>query len=89
MDIDAKRLEYSRLGVEKIIRQSDCPATVMATMDRAEALKGADGVLITILQGGWMFGVRILRSPKSTAWTYAWATHAAHRESSVFCGRHR
>ncbi len=52
MDIDAKRLEYSRLGVEKIIRQSDCPATVMATMDRAEALKGADGVLITILQGG-------------------------------------
>lgn len=62
MDIDAKRLEYSRLGVEKIIAQSGCPATVTATMDRAEALKGADGVLITILQGGvdvWRYDIEI------------------------------
>lgn len=62
MDINAKRLEYSRLGVEKIIAQSGCPATVTATMDRAEALKGADGVLITILQGGvdvWRYDIEI------------------------------
>lgn len=52
MDINPKRLEYARLGVEKIIARSGCPATVTATQDRVEALKGADGVLITILQGG-------------------------------------
>lgn len=52
MDIDPKRLEYSRLGVEKIIKCGNYPGTVTATLDRVEALKGADGVLITILQGG-------------------------------------
>lgn len=52
MDIDAKRLEYSKKGIEKVVSKGNYPAFVTATMDRAEALKGADGVLITILQGG-------------------------------------
>lgn len=52
MDIDEKRLEYSRRGVERVVQEGHYPALVSVTMNRAEALKGADGVLITILQGG-------------------------------------
>lgn len=52
MDIDEKRLEYSQKGIEKVVKKGNYPAVITATMDRTEALKGADGVLITILQGG-------------------------------------
>lgn len=52
MDIDAERLEFSRLAVQQIIKAGKYPAKVVATMNRREALKNADGVLITILQGG-------------------------------------
>ncbi|TQI66440.1 alpha-glucosidase/alpha-galactosidase [Clostridium sp. KNHs216] len=62
MDIDSKRLSYSRKAVEKIIKKGSYPAKVTATLDRREALKGADGVLITILQGGvdvWRHDIEI------------------------------
>mgnify|MGYP001070194407 CR=1 FL=1 len=52
MDINEKRLRYARQGVEKIISAGNYPAMVNATTDRRKALEGADGVLITILQGG-------------------------------------
>ena len=52
MDIDEKRLEYSRRGCQKIVDAGHHKAVVKATTDRKEALKNADGVLITILQGG-------------------------------------
>ena len=52
MDIDEKRLEYSRKGCQKIVDAGKHKAVVKATTDRKEALKDADGVLITILQGG-------------------------------------
>ena len=52
MDIDEKRLEYSRKGCQKIVDAGHYKAVVKATTDRKEALKDADGVLITILQGG-------------------------------------
>lgn len=52
MDINPKRLDYAVKGVQKIIDAGKCPATVHGTLDRREALKDADGVLITILQGG-------------------------------------
>ena len=52
MDINPKRLEYAEKGVRKIISAGNYPATVHSTLDRREALKDADGVLITILQGG-------------------------------------
>jgi alpha-galactosidase len=52
MDIDRERLDYSTRAVNKIIKQGGYKAQVMATTDRAEALEGADGVLITILAGG-------------------------------------
>jgi alpha-galactosidase len=52
MDIDRERLDFIKKAVERIIAAGKYPAKVEATMDRAEALKGAGGVVCTILQGG-------------------------------------
>ena len=51
MDIDPERLDAIRRAVERIVEEGKYPAKVIATMDRVEALKGADGVITTILQG--------------------------------------
>ena len=62
MDINEKRLEYAFKGVTKIVRAGNYGATVKKTTDRREALKGADGVLITVLQGGvevWRHDIEI------------------------------
>ncbi|MHB1459361.1 MAG: alpha-galactosidase [Armatimonadota bacterium] len=52
MDIDPERLAFIKQAVDKIVETGKYPAKVIATTDRAEALKDADGVLCTILQGG-------------------------------------
>ncbi|MEN6355995.1 MAG: alpha-galactosidase [Armatimonadota bacterium] len=52
MDIDAERLSFIKSAVDNIVEAGNYPAKVVTTTDRAEALKGADGVVITILQGG-------------------------------------
>jgi len=52
MDIDPERLEFARKAVQRIVDLGNYPAKVEATMDRAEALKGADAVMCTILAGG-------------------------------------
>ncbi|MDH7481367.1 MAG: alpha-galactosidase [Armatimonadota bacterium] len=52
MDIDQERLDFSKAAVNRIIEAGKYPAKVITTLDRKEALEGADGVLITILQGG-------------------------------------
>jgi len=62
MDIDKDRLEYSRRACQRIIDEGKYPAKIVTTMDRKEALKGADGVLITVLQGGlsvWRHDIEI------------------------------
>lgn len=62
MDIDAERLDFARRSVEKIIGMGQYPAKVMATLDRAEALAGADVVLTTILASGtevWRHDIEI------------------------------
>lgn len=62
MDIDDDRLAYIKQAVDKIIAAGNYPAKVIATKDRAEALKDADGVVITILQGGvqvWRHDIEI------------------------------
>ncbi|MCL2364079.1 MAG: alpha-glucosidase/alpha-galactosidase [Defluviitaleaceae bacterium] len=62
MDIHEGRLGYSKRAIEKLIAAGNYPATVTATTDRREALKDADGVLITILQGGvdvWRHDIEI------------------------------
>ncbi len=62
VDINEKRLEYARKGTERLIAEGGHHATVTATTDRREALPGADGVLITVLQGGvgvWRHDIEI------------------------------
>jgi len=62
MDIDAERLAFARQSVQRIVDQAQAPARVEATLDRAEALQGADVVLCTILVTGtdvWRHDIEI------------------------------
>jgi alpha-galactosidase len=62
MDIDAERLDFSQKSVQRIVEMGKYPAKVEATMDRTEALKDADIVLVTILAGGtdvWRYDIEI------------------------------
>ena len=62
MDIDPERLEFAHKAVQRIVDMGHYPARVEATLDRAEALKGADAVLVTILAGGsdiWRHDIEI------------------------------
>lgn len=62
MDTDPERLRYIDLAVKRIVREGNYPASVIATTDRKEALKGADAVIITILQGAvqvWRHDIEI------------------------------
>ena len=52
MDIDKERLDFSFRAVKRIIELGNYPAKVEATLDRKKALKGADAVLCTVLEGG-------------------------------------
>ena len=49
MDINRQRLNFAEKAVKTIIQHGNYPARVMATIDRKEALRGADAVLCTIL----------------------------------------
>lgn len=52
MDINADNLRNIEKIVKTIVEKMDCPkCKVTTTMDRAEALKGADGVLCTVFNG--------------------------------------
>ena len=62
MDINAERLDFARRSVQRIVDMGHYPAKVEATMDRVEALKGADFVLVTILVGEtevWRYDIEI------------------------------
>jgi alpha-galactosidase len=62
MDIDAERLKFAEAAVIKLVTEGKYPARVEATLDRAEALKGADVVLTTILSGSteiWRHDIEI------------------------------
>ncbi len=62
MDIDPERLDFAKRSVERIIQMGNYPAKVEATLDRVQALKGADVVLVTILAGGtevWRHDIEI------------------------------
>ncbi len=64
MDIDPKRLEYIKNACNKIKEAGSYPAKISATTDRAKALEGADGVVITILQGGVQVWRKDIEIPK-------------------------
>jgi len=53
VDINPEHLEMARRMVQRYVDEGHYPATVHCTMDRREALPGADGVLCTIQVGGW------------------------------------
>jgi len=62
MDINAERLDFARQTVSKLVAAGHYPATVSATLNRAEALEGADVVLTTILSGStevWRHDIEI------------------------------
>src|SRR3984885_6351371 len=52
MDIDARRLEQSRQIVQSTIERRGVKATVLATLDRKEAIEDSDYVITTFQQGG-------------------------------------
>lgn len=49
VDINKERLDFARRAVQSIIERGKYPARVIATMNRKEALMGADAVVCTIL----------------------------------------
>jgi alpha-galactosidase len=52
MDVDAQRLEQSRQIVQSMIDRRGSKATVVATLDRKQAIEGSDYVITTFQQGG-------------------------------------
>jgi len=65
MDIHEGRLDYAEKAINRLIKAGNYAATVYSTTDRKKALEGADGVLITILQGGvdvWRHDIEIPKS---------------------------
>ncbi|MDP3178709.1 MAG: alpha-glucosidase/alpha-galactosidase, partial [Spirochaetaceae bacterium] len=65
MDIDQTRLAYAEKSVRKIVAAGSYPARITATLDRAQALDGADGVLVTVLAGGVQVWRHDIEIPKS------------------------
>lgn len=62
MDIDTERLEFAHKSAQRIIEMGNYPAKVTATLDRVEALRHADVVLVTILSGStevWRYDIEI------------------------------
>jgi len=62
MDIHEGRLAYAAKAIERLVAAGKYGATVHPTTDRKKALDKADGVLITILQGGvdvWRHDIEI------------------------------
>ncbi len=62
MDINPERLEFARKAVQLLVERNKVNASVEATLDRKTALKGADVVICTILNGGvdvWRYDIEI------------------------------
>ena len=62
MDIDREKLDGIRACVDNIVAAFGNKATVVSTMDRREALDGADGVLCTVFNGDidiWRYDIEI------------------------------
>ena len=52
-DIDPKRLKTSQIVAENICKSLKAPASIKTMLDRKEALKGADFVIVMIQVGGY------------------------------------
>ncbi|MDA3957502.1 alpha-galactosidase [Oceanispirochaeta sp.] len=54
LDVDKERLDYAEQIVQRIFKEGGYDkASVSATLDRKEALKGADYIIMSILVGGY------------------------------------
>lgn len=53
VDINSEHLEMARRMVQRYVDEGQYKATVHCTLDRREALPGADGILCTIQVGGY------------------------------------
>src|SRR4030042_5341384 len=61
-DINPERIEVAQKSVQRISDMGKYPARVTATLDRADALRDADFVLVTILSGRtevWRYDIEI------------------------------
>jgi len=64
MDINPDRLAWTQRVVERLVAQLGVPAQVEATLDRREAVRGADFIITTFQQGGlkgWESDIEIPR----------------------------
>ena len=52
-DIDPKRLKTSQIVADNICKSLKAPASIKTSLDRKEALKGADFVIVMIQVGGY------------------------------------
>lgn len=62
MDIDPQRLDFSRRAVQRIVDEGSYLAKVETTLNRQDALKDADYVMVTILAGAtdiWRHDIEI------------------------------
>ena len=62
MDIDAERLDFALKTAERLVQLGGHQAIIEATLDRKEALQGADAVLCSILVGStevWRHDIEI------------------------------
>ncbi|MGE5508064.1 MAG: hypothetical protein ACM3RP_06250 [Chitinophagales bacterium] len=76
-DIDPERLDFAARAVRRIVELGGYPAKVEATMNRAEALEGADYVLCTILGAGSRSGATTSRSPRRSTRRNSFATRCS------------
>jgi alpha-galactosidase len=53
MDIDKERLDLFTAYAKKLVQQQKADLKIESTMDRREAVEGADYVIISIRSGGW------------------------------------
>ena len=53
MDIDKERLDLFTAYAKKLIQQQKADLKIESTLDRREALEGADYVIVSIRSGGW------------------------------------
>ena len=85
MDIDAEKLEFAERAVRRIVEMGNYPAEVKVTMDRVEALKDADAVMVTILAGGTDVCSMTLLFPRSMALILTSVILVVLRECFVPC----
>ena len=88
-DIDAERLSVAETLARRANETTGAGLAITATLDRREALDGADYVVNEIQVGGYAATLLDFEIPRSTACDRPSATRSASAASSGGCGRSR